>query len=114
MKILAIGGSGGMGQFAVSAAQHFQHVEQIVVADLNVDGARGFADQLNEKVSAMPLDVSDRAALHSASYAGCAAPCSTITADSPRCAEMVLKAFPHSRAPKMEIFRTMIHKAYVP
>ena len=40
-----------MGQFAVGAAQYFQHVEQIVVADLNVDGARGFADQLNEKVS---------------------------------------------------------------
>ena len=66
MRVLAIGGSGGMGQFAVRAAQHFQNVEQIVVADLNVGGARDFADQLNEKVSAVPLDVSDRAALHSA------------------------------------------------
>ena len=66
MKILAIGGSGGMGRFAVSAAQHFQQVEQIVVADLNLDSARSFAEQLNDKVCAIPLDVNDAGALRTA------------------------------------------------
>ena len=66
MKILAIGGSGGMGRFAVAAAQHFDTVEQIVIADLNADSAQSFAAQMNDKVSAMGLDVSDATALGSA------------------------------------------------
>jgi len=43
MKILAIGGSGGMGRFAVATAQHFDTVEQIIIADLNADSAQSFA-----------------------------------------------------------------------
>ena len=43
MKILAIGGSGGMGRFAVDAAQHFENVESIVVADVNEASAQAFA-----------------------------------------------------------------------
>ena len=66
MKILAIGGSGGMGRFAVNAAQHFDHVEQIVVADLNAESAHSFAAQMNDKVSAMRLDASDVGALQNA------------------------------------------------
>lgn len=66
MRILAIGGSGGMGRFAVAAAQHFDSVEQIVIADLNADSARSFAAKMNNKVSAVGLDVSDTAALSSA------------------------------------------------
>ena len=66
MKILAIGGSGGMGRFAVDAAQHFNTVERIEVADLNEAGARNFAAQLNNKVNAIGLDVSDDAALRKA------------------------------------------------
>ena len=33
MKVLAIGGSGGMGRYAVAAMQDFDTVERIVVAD---------------------------------------------------------------------------------
>ena len=66
MRILAIGGSGGVGRFAVKAAQHFDNVEQIVVADLDEAGAQEFAAQLNDKVSAIGLDVNDVAALQSA------------------------------------------------
>ena len=66
MKILAIGGSGGMGRFAVDAAQHFDSVERIVVADLNESSAQDFAAQLNNKVSSMGLDVSDDVALRKA------------------------------------------------
>lgn len=62
MKILAIGGSGGMGRFAVDAAQHFNTVERIEVADLNEASAQNFAAQLNNKVNAIGLDVSDDAA----------------------------------------------------
>ncbi|MDO7572293.1 MAG: saccharopine dehydrogenase NADP-binding domain-containing protein, partial [Pseudomonadales bacterium] len=66
MKILAIGGSGGMGRFAVKALQDLETIEQIVVADLNADSAQGFANEMNDKVSAMPLDVSDALALQQA------------------------------------------------
>ena len=66
MKILAIGGSGGMGRFAVKALQDLETIEQIVVADLNADSAQGFANPMNDKVSAMPLDVSDALALQQA------------------------------------------------
>jgi len=66
MKILAIGGRGGMGRFAVDAAQHFDSVERIVVADLNESSAQDFAAQLNNKVSSMGLDVSDDVALRKA------------------------------------------------
>ena len=66
MKILAIGGSGGMGRFAVKALQDLETIEQIVVADLNADSAQDFANEMNDKVSAMPLDVSDALALQQA------------------------------------------------
>lgn len=66
MRILAIGGSGGMGRFAVAAAQHFDTVEQIVIADLNAHSAQSFAAQMNNKVSAVGLDVNDTEALSKA------------------------------------------------
>ena len=66
MKILAIGGSGGMGRFAVDAAQHFENVESIVVADVNEASAQAFAAQLSNKVSAIGLDVNDVKALRKA------------------------------------------------
>lgn len=66
MKILAIGGSGGMGRFAVNAVQHFEKVEKIIVADLHLESARGFADEMNDKVSAIALDVNDTLALQAA------------------------------------------------
>jgi saccharopine dehydrogenase-like NADP-dependent oxidoreductase len=66
MKILAIGGSGGMGRFAVKTLQDLETIEQIVVADLNADSAQSFANEMNDKVSAMALDVSDALALQNA------------------------------------------------
>ena len=35
MKVLALGGSGGMGRFAVETAMHFDNIEHILVADIN-------------------------------------------------------------------------------
>ena len=66
MKVLAIGGSGGMGRYAVAAMQDFDTVERIVVADLNVESAGRFVAQLNDKVSAIGLDVSDTIAMREA------------------------------------------------
>ena len=66
MKILAIGGSGGMGRHAVRAAQHFDDVEQIVVADLNEASAQNFAAQLDNKVSAIGLNIENGVAMRKA------------------------------------------------
>ena len=39
MKVLALGGSGGMGRFAVETSMHFENVSEIVVADINAEEA---------------------------------------------------------------------------
>ena len=66
MKILAIGGSGGMGRHAVSLIQSFGAVEEITVADLNKKSAIGFAAEMNSKVRAVGLDVNDASAMRRA------------------------------------------------
>lgn len=59
MKILALGGSGGMGRFAVESAMHFENIEQILVADINEASALDFAKSMNEKVSGIGLDITN-------------------------------------------------------
>ena len=66
MKILAIGGCGSMGRYAIRAAQNFSSVDQIIIADINKESAESFAASLNEKVSAIQLDVNDSNALKQA------------------------------------------------
>ena len=66
MKILAIGGCGSMGRYAIKAAQNFSSVNQIIIADINKESAESFAASLNEKVSAIQLDVNDSNALKQA------------------------------------------------
>ena len=39
MKILALGGSGGMGRFAVKSLLNFPIISKIIVADLNESSA---------------------------------------------------------------------------
>ena len=39
MKVLALGGSGGMGRFAVETSMNFENVSEIVVADINAEEA---------------------------------------------------------------------------
>ena len=38
MKVLALGGSGGMGRYAVETALTFDGTEQIIVGSLNLKG----------------------------------------------------------------------------
>ena len=66
MKILAIGGCGSMGRYAIKAAQNFSSVNQIIIADINKESAESFAASLNEKVYAIQLDVNDSNALKQA------------------------------------------------
>ena len=63
MRILALGGSGGMGRFAVETSMSFDNVSEIIVADINAEEAMKFADSMNEKVSGIGLDVTDIDAL---------------------------------------------------
>ncbi len=46
MKVLALGGSGGMGRYAVRMAMDFEAVEHMTIADLNGEAARAFAATL--------------------------------------------------------------------
>ena len=63
MRILAIGGSGSMARYAMRATQNFKAVDQIIIADVNKESAHSFASTLNNKVSAIQLDVTDTEAL---------------------------------------------------
>ncbi len=63
MKVLALGGSGCMGRFAVETSMNFENVSEIVVADINAEEALKFANSMNEKVSGIGLDVTDIDAL---------------------------------------------------
>ena len=66
MKILALGGSGGMGRFAVHSLIKHPQVESILVADLNESAAKKFASALSEKTSGIGIDVTDKEALERA------------------------------------------------
>ena len=49
MRILAIGGSGSMARYAIRATQNYDAVDEIVIADINKEGANSFASTLNNK-----------------------------------------------------------------
>ena len=66
MKILAIGGCGSMGRYAMRSLQNFSAIEEIIIADINKENAEVFANSLNHKVSAIQLDVNDANALNQA------------------------------------------------
>ena len=66
MKILAIGGCGSMGRYAMRAAQNFSSVDKIIIADINKESAEFFAASLNQKVSSIQLDINDAGALKQA------------------------------------------------
>ena len=48
MKVLALGGSGGMGRIAVATCMAFENVSEVFVADINADAAIAFATSMNE------------------------------------------------------------------
>jgi len=64
VKILALGGSGTMGQVAVKTILEGQYVDQLIVADYDIDRAKQFVESLNDgRVSACFIDVQNTKAL---------------------------------------------------
>jgi saccharopine dehydrogenase-like NADP-dependent oxidoreductase len=59
MRVIALGGCGGMGRFAVRQALTYGFVKEIVVADLDGEKARDFTEKCGPKVSPAEVDVSD-------------------------------------------------------
>ncbi len=65
IRVVALGGCGGMGQFAVRTAAGFDFVEEIVVADRDEKRAGEFAEKCGPKTSPAGVDVMNERALSS-------------------------------------------------
>jgi saccharopine dehydrogenase-like NADP-dependent oxidoreductase len=65
MRVVALGGCGGMGRFAVRTALTYEFVDEIIIADLDGERARAFAQECGQKVSHKQIDVEDSSALKS-------------------------------------------------
>jgi len=63
MRVLAVGGCGGMGRYAVRTLEANNDCEDIVVADVNGENAERFADECGPSVSWAQVDVSDENSL---------------------------------------------------
>lgn len=59
MKVVALGGPGGVGRPAATLAAGFDFVEQLIVADRDGTAARGLAHELGAPVRAATIDVTD-------------------------------------------------------
>lgn len=66
MKILALGGCGDMGKVAVREIIGNPAVSEVVIADIDFDKARRFADSLGSKARALEVDVLSDASLDAA------------------------------------------------
>ena len=63
MKVVALGGCGGMGKFAVRTILTYELIEDVVVADMDGERAATFAQESGSKASYAQIDVKDGAAL---------------------------------------------------
>ena len=70
MKVAALGGCGGMGRYAVRTAADYDFVDEIVVADVDLERAKVFAASVAPKAHAVAVDATDDASLDAA-IAGC-------------------------------------------
>ena len=63
MKVVALGGAGGMGRVAARTAATLDVTSVLVVADLDGEAAERLAAECGPGASALPVDVTDEAAL---------------------------------------------------
>ena len=63
MRVIALGGCGGMGRFAVQTALNYDFIKEIVIADRNGEMAHSFAKECGPKASYREIDVKDTKAL---------------------------------------------------
>ena len=59
MKVIILGGCGGMGRYAAKMAANFDNIDVFTVADLHEKDAKEFAASLGSHVSAIGIDVND-------------------------------------------------------
>ena len=57
MKILALGGSGGMGRYAVRSLYNVKQIDKIYIADVNALSAIEFASNFDTRVEGFGLDI---------------------------------------------------------
>jgi saccharopine dehydrogenase-like NADP-dependent oxidoreductase len=63
MKILALGGSGGMGRFVVRSLINHEKIRKIFIADINASSAKTFASNFDNRVEGLELDITNNEAL---------------------------------------------------
>ena len=59
MKILALGGSGGMGRYAVHSLYNVKQIDKIYIADVNALSAVEFALNFDTRVEGFGLDITN-------------------------------------------------------
>ena len=59
MKILALGGSGGMGRYAVRSLYNVKQIDKIYIADVNALSAVEFASNFDTRVEGFGLDITN-------------------------------------------------------
>ena len=59
MRVIALGGCGGMGRFAVRTALNYDFVKEIIIADRNREMARSLANECGSKAGYREIDVKD-------------------------------------------------------
>ena len=64
MKVIILGGCGGMGRYASKAISSFDQIQIFTIADINKQDAEEFADQLGPHVSGIGLNINDKELLH--------------------------------------------------
>ena len=60
MKVLALGGSGGMGRFSSYAISNYSNITKVTIADLNEANAKEFSNHFDDRFSGIGLDVTNK------------------------------------------------------
>ena len=60
MKVLALGGSGGMGRFSSYAISNYSNITKVTIADLNEANAKEFSNHFDDRFNGIGLDVTDK------------------------------------------------------
>ena len=64
MKVIILGGCGGMGRYASKAISSFDQIQSLTIADLNKEDAEEFAKQLGSHVEGIGLNINDKELLY--------------------------------------------------
>ena len=60
MKVLALGGSGGLGRFSSFAISNYPNISKVTIADLNEANAKEFSNHFDDRFNGIGLDVTDK------------------------------------------------------